>query len=291
MDARGAWTEEAILGESESWVYLPPDGVIFRDERRLLVHLPQRWATSRVWRSRPADEGRAAELIEETIRDARVAGSTKLVWHTGDRVSPPFMDACLKRRGFEATEDLAVLAFELGSGPKPTLPRLGVPTGIQAGVCAELVRDPEGLREALLVDSEIFASPPPSGEEFAEYSGHLEELGRRERRAPEMRASLALRFVAFATSEDRGREAKSAVAAAGAEVVGETVRLWGAGTLEAYRSLGAYRALVVERCRLAHALGATLALTKANAATSAPTLRRAGFLSVAEEHRHTLTLG
>ena len=291
MDARGAWTKEAILGESESWVHLPPDGVIFRDGRRLLVHLPQRWATSRVWRSRPADEGGAAELIEGTIRDARAAGSTKLVWHTGDRVSPPFMDACLKRRGFEATEDLEVLAFELGSGPKPTLPRLGVTTGNQAGVRAELVRDPEGLREALLVDSEIFASPPPSGEEFAEYSGQLEELGRREGRAPGMRASIALRFVAFVALDDRGKGARRTIAAAGAEVVGATVRLWGAGTLKAYRGLGAYRALVVERCRLAHALGATLALTKANAATSAPILKRAGFRPVAEERRHTLTLG
>ena len=69
-----------------------------------------------------------------------------------------------------------MLAFELGSGPKPALPNLLFP----AGVSAELVRDAAGLREALLVDSEVFSSPPPSGEEFAEYAGQLEELGRRE---------------------------------------------------------------------------------------------------------------
>jgi hypothetical protein len=98
------------------------------------------------------------------------------VWHAGEHVSPPFMDACLSRCGFEKTEDLAVLAFELGSGPEPALPNLLFP----AGVSAELVRDAAGLREALLVDSEVFSSPPPSGEEFAEYAGQLEELGRRE---------------------------------------------------------------------------------------------------------------
>lgn len=178
MDAHGTWNEEAILGESEKWVHLPSQCAILREERRLLVHLPERQATSRVWRSWPANEGQAVDLVEETVRDVRAAGSTRLVWHTGDRVSPPFMDACLERCGFEATHDLAVLAIELGSGPEPMLPRLGVP----AGVRAELVRDAAGLREALFVDSEVFSSPPPSGEEFAGYATQLEELGRREER-------------------------------------------------------------------------------------------------------------
>ena len=236
-------------------------------------------------------QGRAAELIEETIQDARAAGSTKLVWHTGDRVSPPFMDASLARRGFETTERLEVMAFELGSAPEPALPRLTVPTGVRA----ELAGDAAGLRGALLVDSEVFSSPPPSGEEFAGYAGQLEELARRARCGgpPAGGASLALRFVAYvdSVSEDRGEVEKRPVAAAGAEVVGETVRLWGAGTLEGYRGRGAYRALVLERCRLAHALGATLALTKANASTSVPILERAGFRPVAHERRHTLELG
>jgi hypothetical protein len=154
VDARAAWTKEDILQESEGWVHLPSDGGVFRDERRLLVHLPERW---------------------------------------------------------------------------------GAPGG---------------------------------------------------------RASVSLRFVAFVApaSEDRGNYARRAVAAAGADVVGETVRLWGAGTLENYRGRDAYRALVGERCRIARSLGATLALTKANAATSAPILERAGFRSVAEERRRTLRI-
>src|SRR5215212_9546044 len=61
------WTDEAVLRESERWVHIPQDGMCSEDDRRLLVHLPKRWGTSRVWRSWAADEGQASYLIEETI--------------------------------------------------------------------------------------------------------------------------------------------------------------------------------------------------------------------------------
>jgi len=124
MGASRPWTNEAILEESERWVHVPPNGVLVSDERRLLVNLPGHWSTSRVWRSWVSNEQQALELIGETTKEVRAAGNTKLVWHTGDRVAPAFMDGCLARFGFEVTEDLEVLAFELGSGPEPTLPRL-----------------------------------------------------------------------------------------------------------------------------------------------------------------------
>ena len=37
VDAHVAWTEEAILGESERWVHLPPGGVVVRDAGRMYV--------------------------------------------------------------------------------------------------------------------------------------------------------------------------------------------------------------------------------------------------------------
>jgi hypothetical protein len=46
----------------------------------------------------------------------------------------------------------------------------------------------------------------------------------------------------------------------------------------------------MERCRHARALGATLALTKANTASSAPILRNAGFRPVASERRYALKI-
>jgi hypothetical protein len=54
---------------------------------------------------------RAGELIGKTIGAARAAGGGKLVWHTGEGISPPFMDECLARCGFETTEELDILAF------------------------------------------------------------------------------------------------------------------------------------------------------------------------------------
>jgi hypothetical protein len=73
-------------------------------------------------------------------------------------------------------------------------------------------------------------------------------------------------------------------------LTGKTARLWGAGTLPGHRGRGAYRVLVMDRCCHAHALGATLALTKANIAPSAPILRNAGFHSVASERRYALKM-
>jgi hypothetical protein len=217
------WTDDAVRRKSERWVHIPSDGTRLEDERRLLVHLPRHWGQSRVWRSSAPDEGRAGELIRETI------GAVQLVWHTGEGISPPFMDECLARCGFETTEQLDVLAFPLMNGLESRLPRLGVPEG----VTAELVSDADGLREALLVDSEIFSSPLPSGEEFVEYAGELRKLGLHERgESLEEDPSLALRFLALVDvdSEHGVDKIRQACGAAGAQTVGETLRLWSAAT-------------------------------------------------------------
>jgi hypothetical protein len=278
VSAGEQWTDEAVLRESERWVYVPPEGTRLEDEQRLLVHLPRRWGQSRVWRSSAPDEERAGELIEDTIGAVRSAGGGRLVWHTGEGISPPFMDECLVKRGFQTTEELAVLAFSLVDGQRSRLPWLGVPEGLTA----ELVRNADGLREALLVDSEVFSSPPPSGEEFAEYARELEKLDlRKHGESLEEDPSLALRFLALVNvdSGHRGDKTRQACGAAGAQMVGKTLRLWGAATREVFRVRGAYRALVLERCRVGIELGAILALTKANIATSS-TRTRAGDLRV-----------
>lgn len=278
-----------MLRESERWVHVPRDGRRIEDERRLLVHLPERWGTSRVWRSWVTDEERASDLIEETVGEVRAAGGGRILWHTGDRVAPPFMDGCLARHGFLTTERLEVLAFFLVNGQVQRLPRIGVPEELTV----ELVRDAEGLREALRVDSEVFRSPPPTSGEFAEYAGELEKLRRRERgELSREGTSLAVRFVAHVNPSllSGGDNPRGIVAAAGAQVVGATLRLWGAGTRQAFRGRGAYGALVLERCRVGGHLGATLALAKANVATSAPILKRAGFHPVGTERRHVLEI-
>jgi len=158
-------------------------------------------------------------------------------------------------------------------------------------VVAELVRDPEGLREALRVDAEVFRSPPPSDEEFTEYAGEVEKLRRRECGEPSGEgASLALRFAASVIPNPThgGDTPLRIIAAAGAQVVGGTLRLWARRRARRLEAGGAYRALVLERCRVGTHLGATLALTKANIATSASMLKRAGLRRFGIERRHVL---
>ena len=116
------WTDEAVLRESERWVHIPQDGMCSEDDRRLLVHLPKRWGTSRVWRSWAADGGQASYLIEETIGEVRAFGLGMLALHTGDRVAPPFMNECLARYRFQTTEKLEVLAYSLVDGREHRLP-------------------------------------------------------------------------------------------------------------------------------------------------------------------------
>ena len=288
MGTTGRWTDEAILRESARWVHVPAAGTLIEGGTFLLVHPPGGRGTSRVWRSWPA-RGGAEGAILDAIEEVRASGGGRLVWHTGDRVAPPFMDALLPRFGFEKTEDLEVLAFDLGDDPRPQLPRLDAPN---APVRAALVRDEAGIREAQAVESRVFPnSPPLERPEIRAYLRGVEGLVRHEP-SPEVAEGDAgartLRFVALLREETPKQE--RVVATAGAQVVGETVRLWGAGTLPEHRRRGAYSALVVERCRLAHSLGATLALTKANTATSAPLLRNAGFRPLASERRYALTV-
>jgi hypothetical protein len=80
------------------------------------------------------------------------------VRHTGDRVAPTFMNALPPRYGFERTEVLEVLAFELDD-PRPRLPRLDVPTAL---LCAALVRDEAGIRKAHAVESRILLPNSPA---------------------------------------------------------------------------------------------------------------------------------
>lgn len=279
----GRWTEGTILRESESWVHVPPSGVLDKDAARLLVHLPtERGASSRVWRSRP-DRAGAEALILRTIEESRAAGATRLVWHTGDAVSPPLMDDLLPQHGFEKTEDLDVLAFELGTPREPKLPDLRFPPGVRAW----LARDEPDLNRANAVEDAVSPTSPRDTADTRAYLLGLSNLVPGQRR-PDDAVSPVLRYLASVQNPET--EGWEDAATAGAEVAGETVRLWGAGTLPGHRGRGAYRALVVERCRHAQTLGATLALAKANTASSSPILRAAGFRRVATERRYALEM-
>ena len=251
----GHWTNGAILRESEAWVHVPPSGVLVEEAARLLVHPPARQGTSRVWRSRP-DQKEAEALILRTIEEARAVGATRLVWHTGDAVSPPLMDDLLPQHGFEKTEDLDVLAFELGTQREPKLPELRVPAEVRAWP----VTEESDLHRANTVEAAVFSTSSWDRSDTRTYLRGLSNFDLRagtpiQKRQDEA-ASQVLRYLASVRNPEN--EGWEHAAIAGAEVAGETVRLWGAATLPRYRRRGAYGALVMERCRHAQVLDATL---------------------------------
>lgn len=265
-------------------MHVPSSGVLDEDAERLLVHPPTPRGASRVWRCWPG-RGDAEVLILRTIEEAR-AGGARLVWHTGDGVSPLFIDELLRQYGFERTEDLEVLAFELGTDPEPELPELRVP----AGVGPRPIRDQADLSRANAVEGDVFLTTTWDERDTRAYlQGPSKPEGRRVRKPPDPDdAPIVLRYLAFV--QENGGEEREVVATAGAEVTGRTVRLWGAGTLAGHRGRGAYRVLVMKRCRHAHTLGATLALAKANTTSLAPILRHAGFHLIARERRYALEM-
>ena len=285
--ATGAWTDEEILRESGRWVHVPPSGARVEDAESLLVHLPHHRGTSRVWRSRPDRTG-AEALILRTIEGAHAAGARRLIWHTGDAVSPAFMDDLLPRHGFVKTEDLDVLAFELGAGPEPGLPALRPPLGVRP----RLIEDKADLVRANAVAAGVFPTATWDATDTRAYLAGLSDQqgtpagGARDHLDDS--SSRVFRYIA--SLEDPDGNGWVDAAAAGMEVAGETARLWGAGTLPGHRGRGAYRTLVMERCRHAQALGATLALAKANTTSSSPILRAAGFRRVATERRYALEM-
>ena len=81
-----------------------------------------------------------------------------------------------------------------------------------------------------------------------------------------------------------------AVSSGGCTLHGEIAQLWGAVTLREYRRRGAYRAVLAERLRLAHARGVTLALVKGRVETSGPILLRSGFALYSQERCYWLPL-
>ena len=195
-------------------------------------------------------------MILHTIEEACSAGATRLVWHTGDVVSPPIMDGILPKHGFGKTEDLDVLAFELGTERGPKLSELRVPAGVRAW----LVTEEPGLHRANAVEAAVFPTLSRDRTDTRTYLRGISDLDLREwtsiRRRPDEAASHVLRYLASVRNPEN--EGWEDAATTGAEVADETVRLWGAGTFPRYRGRGAYRALVMERCRHAQVLDATL---------------------------------
>lgn len=262
------WTATAVRAAAAAWVYVPPDAEqVVTSEYQLIAnpahfHHPTVVAWSKL--TRPP-----AEVIDEVLTQVRAWGRDRVYWWVRADTEPPATDTALLELGATPAETVQVLACDLADG----LPDVGLAGAARTGAPeAVLVSDERTLRDSQLVSDDVWSE-------------------RQERTAAEFAAELArvrgslgswsgFRVIVYLDGEP--------AATGGCDIVGGAARLWGAGTLPAFRGRGAYRQLLQTRIATAREHGATLALVKGQVDTSAPILLRAGFTPYDEERCYCL---
>ena len=248
-----------VLEQARDWVWVPPDAVDEVTAEYRYVRYPSRTAIQWSQTDRPIDD-LIAEMLDRVARDTYPV----LRWWVSEATRPAGTEAALERRGFVHVETVEVLARALAAAGEGAVPDLAAPPD----VTIVPVVDESTLRLAASIDAEIFDWAPMTE---AQAEAELDEI----QRGLATGHWRVLRFVALLDGEPVGT--------AGSTLAGPAVRLWGAGVLESARGRGAYRAMLAARLRWALEEGATMALVKGRAMTSAPVLRRAGFASYGQE--------
>lgn len=253
------WDPESVMAAADEWAWIPEGAPHVRTPDYLVIRYPD-WfvfpTTARVLR--PPDG--ASAVIDEAHAIVRGWHRDCVWWVVSDNGPSPAVEEELRRRGAEVTERTDILAIPLGGG----VPDVAAPDDVQV----RAVEDESSLRDALSVEADAFEWPEPTAEQVRD--------GLAEVRAGQA-SGLAGRLVAYVD----GRPA----ATAGWGRAGEVLRLWGAGTAQAFRGRGAYRALLDARLQLGEELGCTLALTHGRVHTSAPILKRVGFTRYGEQRQ------
>jgi GNAT superfamily N-acetyltransferase len=155
------------------------------------------------------------------------------------------------------------------------LARPGPDLAPPADVTCRLVIDRPGVRTSAGIEAAVSDLPLPNDHTLAMRAADLLPAGRH----------MPVHFLYLADLAGR-------CAGTGGYTLRDdrVCRLWGGGVLPEFRRQGVYRALVADRIAAARARGATLALVKARADTSAPILVRAGFTHYGREIRYRLRL-
>ncbi len=252
-----------------------PDGVIevLTGDYRL-VRYPD-WAldptlpAAEVTRSQSSRaRGTAGPVIDEVTARVRGWRLPGVAWWVSSQTLPPDTEQTLRARGGKQIDAVHVLARELGDDP----PDLNVPDD----VTVELARDERTFRAAAMVTVRGWGRKQPTG---AALDRELAEV------IDDLATWSSFRVLACVD----GQPASSGGCTLRGDVARQTIaQLWGAVTLREFRRRGAYRAVLAERLRLAHAHGAALALVKGRVDTSGPILLRAGFADYGEERCYWL---
>jgi hypothetical protein len=217
------------------------------------------------------DPGRVEAAIDGVLDQVRSAGGTGMRWVVNPRTTPDDMVPRLRRRGFELAFRAETLYRDLGTPAEPDLPDAHASDGIS-------IREARADEEIDAFErlGEIVFHEPPAPSRF------LERLRSQTHRSIETTGHSPL-FVAYDGAVPIGR--------GGVTVTGAVGRFWSAGVLPDHRSKGAYQLLTRERCRAALGLGAQLAITHANVATSGDILKRRGFRSAGPYDYYLLRWG
>lgn len=252
----------AAAAVDDAWP-LPADVDLVRTDDCLVLCWPahlssptsgrvQAWISS----SRPFLEIRA-----EVERLAREWGADEVWWWAEGEVGPA-VDEALRFAGAELTVTQVVMARSLVGGDADAWFADADPPGVATTV----VSDEAAFRALAEVETAGWGRVPPP-------PAVLVEDWERLRADLESSAAFALVATMDGTPASVGR----------CRLFGSVIRLFGAVTLPSFRRRGLYTSVLAARCRLGHAQGATLALTKARPGTSAPVLEQAGFRSYGAE--------
>jgi hypothetical protein len=263
----GEWTADAVLAAAAAWAWVPPDATQVLTDDYQLVSYPAHYniAPVRVLWSRSTRP--VNELIKEIGGHALAWGHTQVEWDISAATRPASTEAELQSLGASLAWTVQVLGYDMTDG----LPVLAMPPGLRT----EVVSDEPGLWASQLVSSQVWGN------------GHEPTEVDIVRELPRVTQGLAdwssFRVVGFVDDEP--------ACTGGCTLVNRVAQMWGGATRPALRGRGAYRAVLARRMDVARAHGATLALVKGVVETSAPILRRAGFICYGEERSYRVPLG
>jgi hypothetical protein len=196
--------------------------------------------------------------VRSTVQGVReLVGERFAVWWLGPTTEPPDLDERLRTLGFGLPHDRVAELHSMAT--------VEPPEAVEADV--RLVESSEDYATAAELRWRAFDTPPERQDRAGLEQAYVTQLG----------ADSVLTFLAYADRRP---------AATGACVVSERgLLLFGGATADWARGRGLYRALVRARWEEAVRRGTPALVVQADPSTSAPILRRLGFVEVCRQRR------
>lgn len=258
-------SRDRVLAASAAWVFVPAGAPRAEADEYLLVRHPD-WAERPVQVARTHAGRPIAELVDEVLARARpmvdpsVPASAEVAWWV--RLdAPDGLEQALVARGARLDETVDVLARTLADAGEDE-PRLEPAVDVELRWSDDLAV----FVDAVQLSAEVFGG-------VATDHAALEATFPGE--AAKVRSGGGGAVVAYLDGRPVG--------SGGLTVVGADARLWGGVVLPEARGRGVYRAVLAARFAYARRAGADLAIVKGRVQTSAPILRRAGFIAFGQE--------